>query len=86
MVYLDVDGNPLDRANRYELRFEREPPVGAFRSVTMYDDADFLLVANPIERYSIGDCRPIAGSDLHREHLRKRRVAGRGERHGAPAG
>jgi len=55
MVYLDVDGNRLDGANRYELRFEREPPVGAFWSVTMYDDADFFLVANPIERYSIGD-------------------------------
>ena len=48
MVYLDDDGNALDGANRYELRFDREPPVGAFWSVTMYDDRDFFLVANPI--------------------------------------
>jgi hypothetical protein len=25
MVYLDGDGDPLDGANRYELRFDREP-------------------------------------------------------------
>ena len=58
MVYLDGDGNPLDGANRYELHFDREPPVGAFWSVTMYDNSDFFLVANPIERYSIGDRTP----------------------------
>ena len=58
MVYLDRDGNALDGANRYELRFDREPPVGAFWSVTMYDDTDFFLVANPIDRYSIGDRTP----------------------------
>ena len=55
MVYLDGDGNALDGANGYELRFDREPPVGAFWSVTMYDNADFFLVANSIDRYSIGD-------------------------------
>jgi hypothetical protein len=55
MVYLDGDGDPLDGANRYELCFDREPPVGAFWSVTMYDNADFFLVANSINRYSIGD-------------------------------
>ena len=58
MVYLDDDGNALDGANRYELRFDREPPVSAFWSVTMYDDRDFFLVANPIDRYSIGDRTP----------------------------
>ena len=58
MVYLDGDGNALDGANRYELRFDREPPVGAFWSVTMYDNSDFFLVANPIDRYSIGDRTP----------------------------
>ena len=55
MVYEDGDGNQLNGGNRYELRFERTPPVGAFWSVTMYDLPDFYLVANPIERYSIGD-------------------------------
>jgi len=58
MVYLDGDGDPLDGANHYELRFDREPPVGAFWSVTMYDNTDFFLVANPINRYSIGDRTP----------------------------
>jgi hypothetical protein len=58
MVYLDGDGNPLNGSHRYELRLEHEPPVGAFWSVTMYDDADFFLVANPIKRYSIGDRTP----------------------------
>ena len=55
MVYLDGDNNPLDGANRYELHFDCEPPVAAFWSVTMYDNTDFFLVANPIGRYSIGD-------------------------------
>ena len=63
MVYRDGDGDALDGANRYEPRFEHEPPVGAFWSVTMYDDAEFYLVANPIDRYSIGDRTP----GLHRD-------------------
>ena len=63
MVYLDGDGNPLDGGNRYELRLEQEPPVSAFWSVTMYDDADFFLVPNPINRYSIGDRTPGLGRD-----------------------
>jgi hypothetical protein len=58
MAYLDLAGNRLDGANHYELHFDREPPVDAFWSVTMYDDTDFFLVANPIERYSIGDRTP----------------------------
>jgi hypothetical protein len=55
MVYDDGDGQPLDGAHRYELRFTTTPPVGAFWSVTMYDTPDFYLVENPIDRYSIGD-------------------------------
>jgi hypothetical protein len=58
MAYLDGDGNALDGADRYELHFDREPPVGPFWSVTMYDNTDFFLVANPIDRYSIGDRTP----------------------------
>ena len=34
------------------------PPVDAFWSLTMYDIPRFLLVANPIDRYSIGDRTP----------------------------
>jgi hypothetical protein len=58
MVYVDRDGEPLDGAHRYELRFARTPPCRAFWSVTMYDAQDFFLVANPLERYSIGDRTP----------------------------
>ena len=57
-VYDDADGQPLDGSRRYELSFERTPPCDAFWSVTMYDVPDFYLVANPLERYSIGDRTP----------------------------
>lgn len=57
-VYVDGDGQPLDGAHRYELRFTTTPPVGAFWSVTMYDTPAFYLVENPIDRYSIGDRTP----------------------------
>lgn len=55
MAYVDGDGEPLDGAQHYELRFPTPPPVGAFWSVTMYDTPDFYLIENPIDRYSIGD-------------------------------
>ena len=55
MTYIDADGDPLDGRNRYALTFDEEPPVNAFWSITMYDLPDFYLVANPIDRYSIGD-------------------------------
>jgi hypothetical protein len=57
-VYDDAGGAPLDGNGRYELRFATPPPVGAFWSVTMYDLPEFFLVANPIDRYSIGDRTP----------------------------
>ena len=65
MVYDDADGEQLDGRHRYELRFDTAPPVGAFWSVTMYDLPDFYLVANPIDRYSIGDRTPgiVHGDD-----------------------
>ncbi|BCP52794.1 hypothetical protein K32_14110 [Kaistia sp. 32K] len=50
----DSDGNLLSGANRYVIKFDREPPVNAFWSLTMYDDADKMLVANPIARYKVG--------------------------------
>jgi hypothetical protein len=58
MVYVDGDGNQLDGSEHYELRFATAPPCGAFWSVTMYDTPDFYLVANAIDRYSIGDRTP----------------------------
>jgi hypothetical protein len=52
----DSDGNPLDGANRYVLRFKKDelPPVKAFWSVTLYDRLGFP-VANPLNRFAIGD-------------------------------
>jgi hypothetical protein len=55
-VYLtDGDGQKLDGANRYTLRFgpDELPPVNAFWSLTMYEMPASLLTANPINRYLI---------------------------------
>ncbi|HEX3724765.1 MAG TPA: DUF1254 domain-containing protein [Pirellulales bacterium] len=62
-VYLntatDEEGNPLDGAHRYIIRFAAGelPKVKAFWSVTLYD-AQHNLARNPISRYSIGDRSP----------------------------
>lgn len=45
-------------AKRYLLHFDEVPPAEAFWSLAMYDSINFYLVANPIERYSIGDRTP----------------------------
>ena len=58
MTYTDADGDRLDGRNQYTIKFDQEPPVDAFWSITMYDLPDFYLVANPIDRYSIGDRTP----------------------------
>jgi hypothetical protein len=58
LAYTDSHGEQLNGANRYELRLEHTPPVDAFWSLTMYDTPKFLLVENPIDRYSIGDRTP----------------------------
>ena len=57
-VFQDSDGSPLNGGHRYRIRFDTLPPVGAFWSLTMYDIPDYYLVANPINRYSIGDRTP----------------------------
>ena len=53
---LDSEGRPLDGA-KYQYRLRLPPgkplPAKAFWSVTMYDGATFLLVANPVNRYLI---------------------------------
>jgi hypothetical protein len=58
IVYVDGDGEQLNGAHRYELRLDAMPPVDAFWSLTMYGAPAFLLVANAIDRYSIGDRTP----------------------------
>jgi len=53
--YVDATKQKLIGANRYTLRFApgQLPPVNAFWSLTMYDEPQSLLVANPINRYLI---------------------------------
>lgn len=55
-VSLDGEGKPLSGESRYEVRFPKGglPKVKAFWSVTMYNP-QYNLVANPINRYSLGD-------------------------------
>src|SRR5262249_30434236 len=52
----DGEGKPLVGTNRYTIQFSKDelPPVGAFWSITMYNSRQFF-VANPINRYAIGD-------------------------------
>ncbi|MGW2561866.1 DUF1254 domain-containing protein [Streptomyces sp. NPDC001514] len=57
-VFTDSEGERLNGSTAYTLRFEQPPPVDSFWSVTMYDAPDHYLVANPIERYAIGDRTP----------------------------
>lgn len=56
--FVDQDGQELDASKYdYRIRFEKGafPPVKAFWSITMYRLPEFLLVKNPIDRYTIGD-------------------------------
>ncbi len=76
IVWVDSAGEKLDGAHRYELHLATPPPVEAFWSLTMYDATDFYLVANEIDRYSIGDRTPglQTGADgsvtIHLQHDR----------------
>ncbi|MEZ5660749.1 MAG: DUF1254 domain-containing protein [Burkholderiaceae bacterium] len=56
----DADAALLHGRHRYMMRFApgQLPPVNAFWSLTLYSANDNMLVANPIERYSIGDRTP----------------------------
>ena len=59
-IYLNVSrdgaGKPLSGENNYVIHFDKggQPKVKAFWSVTMYNPK-YNLVANPINRYSLGD-------------------------------
>ena len=55
-TFTDGDGHPLDGSARYRMHFDvgQTPPVDAFWSVTAYDK-DGYFVANPLDRYAIGD-------------------------------
>jgi hypothetical protein len=56
LLQADSEGKPLEGSKRYVLHFEKKelPPVDAFWSVTMYDK-DGFQVANPLNRFAIGD-------------------------------
>ncbi len=60
-TYEDGEGRLLDASHNYRLHFDKDevPPVlgKGFWSLTMYG-SDFQLVANPINRFSIGDRTP----------------------------
>jgi hypothetical protein len=73
-THLDSGGRPLNGANKYVLHFDKgkTPPADAFWSLTMYNQGQ-LLVANPLERYSIGDrdkphLNPDGSLDLYIQH------------------
>ncbi|HEY1291009.1 MAG TPA: DUF1254 domain-containing protein [Burkholderiales bacterium] len=52
----DADGKPVMAESNYVLRFEKAelPPADGFWSLTMYD-AEGFQVANPLNRFAIGD-------------------------------
>ncbi len=54
--FADNEGKPLDGAKKYVLHFSKSelPPVDAFWSITLYDERGFQ-VANPLNRFAIGD-------------------------------
>ena len=70
----DADGKPVAAENRYVLHFTNEqlPPADAFWSLTMYD-AEGFQVANPINRFALGDrdaltFGPDGSLDLYIQH------------------
>ena len=60
----DSDGVPLNGERTYVLHFDKDdlPPVNGFWSVTMYDTEGFV-VANPLNRYALGDRDALTYND-----------------------
>jgi hypothetical protein len=58
-TFTDSQGQNLTGANKYVIHFDKgqTPPVNAFWSLTMYNNASYLA-DNPINRYAIGDRTP----------------------------
>lgn len=57
----DSEGKPLDGAYKYTLTFNKSnlPPVNAFWSITLYDQAGFQ-VGNVLERFAVSSWMPFA--------------------------
>jgi hypothetical protein len=56
----DVEGRPLDGANKYVLHFDKgeTPPVNAFWSITLYDPEGFQ-VGNALNRFAVSSWMPF---------------------------
>jgi hypothetical protein len=74
MSTVDADGQPYNGAHKYVLHFDKDqlPPVGAFWSITMYDNEGFQC-ANELNRFAIGDrdalrCNEDGSLDLYFQH------------------
>lgn len=50
----DSKGAQLTGDKKYVIRFQKEPPVNAFWSLTVYNAQDKMLVENSIKRYKLG--------------------------------
>lgn len=74
MNIADADGKPMMGEQKYVLHFSKEelPPVEAFWSVTMYDEAGYQT-PNPLNRFAVSSWMPFTynadGSlDLYMQH------------------
>ncbi len=74
MNIADTDGKPMSGDQKYVLHFSKEelPPIEAFWSVTMYDEAGYQT-PNPLNRFAVSSWMPfkynIDGSlDLYIQH------------------
>jgi hypothetical protein len=81
LTAVDEEGNRLNGAHRYVLRFESGalPTVGALWSLALYD-MDQLFVENPLDRYALGsrdDLRlgPDGSLEIVLQHQRPDNVA-----------
>jgi hypothetical protein len=61
MSQTDANGQPYSGANDYVMHFDsgQTPPYYGFWSLSMYDSQTFTFVANPINRYAIGNGNPL---------------------------
>ncbi|MGI9262199.1 MAG: DUF1254 domain-containing protein [Woeseiaceae bacterium] len=55
VTFYESNGEQLEGRNRYVLRFDPQPPVNAFWSLSMYSAETFRFVESAINRYSLGD-------------------------------